>query len=120
MTRIIAAFLLTSLSFLSLLAFARPRRTRASMLDFRLLRGPAWFKEVRRLVLSRFRWTILTRRRDSAAAADVRPGTLAAPVRLTRIRKARFRDGVVGFVCGLVLVAMVLAAAVAFAAQPPR
>ena len=120
MTRIIAALLLTSLSFLSLLAFARPRRTRASMLDFGLLRGPAWPKEVRRLVLSRFRWTILTRRRDSAAAADVRPGTLAAPVRLARIRKARFRDGVVGFVCGLVLVAMVLAAAVAFAAQPPR
>ena len=117
MTRIIAAFLLTGLS---LLALARPRRTGASMLDFAVGRWAAWLEETRRLRLSDVRSTILTRRRVTAAAADARPGPVAAPIRPARVRKARFRDGVVGFVCGLVIVAIVLAAAVAFAAQPLR
>ena len=117
MTRILTAFLLTSLS---LLALTRPRRTRASVLGFVMPRWAAWLKDAQRLGVSEVRWTILRPRPDSAAAADARPGPLAAPVRLARIRKARFRDGVTGFVCGLIVVAIVLAAAVAFAAQPLR
>ncbi len=112
MTRIIVAFLLAGLSLVAL----TPRRgADGAVLGSLVAR---WLREVRR---SRgLRWTVLTRRRESAATGDTSPAPVVAPVRRIRVRKARFGDGVVGFVCGLILVTVVLAAALAFAAQSLR
>lgn len=114
MTRIIAALLLAALS---LLALARPLRTGRTVLASASGQW-AWLEELQRLRLSAVRRPMVASRRPSHAAGNSGPAPAAGPVRRARIRKPHLGDGVVGFVCGLILVTVVLAAAVAFAAQP--
>lgn len=80
-----------------------------------------WLRHVVRLRWSDAHRTDPADRRDTTRSAAL-PVPVPAPARAgsARVRDARRRDGVVGFVLGLLVVTLALTAAVAFAAQPVR
>lgn len=119
MMRVIAALLLVVLSLFTLRS--RLSAGAASVLVARPERWEAWLEHVRRLRSSSlFRRADPGHRRHTVGAADAHPAPVAARARRARVLDARRRDGVVGFVLGLTLVTVALAAAVAFAAHPVR
>lgn len=105
MIRVIAALVLIAVSVLAV------GRSGGS----RLASTTSWPAALRRLRLGALARMASGDRRDGVAATDGR--VVVAPVRRGPRRAPRYGDGVVGFVVGLVSVIVVLALAVAFAAQ---
>ncbi len=105
MIRVIAALVLIAVSVLTV------GRARGS----RLAPTTSWPAEMRRFCLGGLKRMASGDRLDGVAATDGR--VVVAPVRPKPVRAPRYGDGVVGFVIGLVSVIVVLALAVAFAAQ---
>ncbi len=105
MTRVIATLALIAVS---LLAVARAGGSR-------LAPTTSWPARLRRVRLGALERMASRDRLDGVATTDGR--VVVAPARHRPVRAPRYGDGVVGFVVGLVSVIVVLALAVAFAAQ---
>ncbi len=106
MIRVIAALVLIAVSVLTV------GRARGS----RLAPTTSWPAEMRRFCLGGLKRVASGDRLDGVAATDG-GRVVVAPVHPKPVRAPRYGDGVVGFVVGLVSVIVVLALAVAFAAQ---
>lgn len=105
MTRVVVALVLISVSVLAVGRAGGPRPAPTT----------SWPARLRRFGLGGLERMVSGDRLDGVASTDGH--LVVAPMRPRPVRAPRYGDGVVGFVVGLVSVIVVLALAVAFAAQ---